>query len=132
MKFNKYNKLLNQKEFIEEKYRSFFSDNNIIVQPDAAPTTIFSELEKLAIASDISIIDFRPESRGLDSGKQKKIREIKIELRTEGAIEGCLKFIYGIENSSSILKIKKMQLNVKPNTKILECSFSLSQVFIPE
>lgn len=122
-KLNKYTRLLSQKEYIQNKYSQFISGANLSEERQNRLVSALSELENLAKAANIRIIDLRPESQG-DINLDK---EISIDLRTEGTMEGYLKFIYDIENSLSLLKIKRFQLNAKPHTPVLEGLFVIWQ-----
>jgi hypothetical protein len=124
LKLNKYLKLLSQKEYIQDKYKKFSASLKLSGSGEDTFVGVLSEIESLAKASNIRILDVRPQSpKILDLYKENLI-----ELRTEGQIEGYLKFIYNIENSLSLLKIRRFQLNAKPNTALLEGSFSISQL----
>lgn len=83
-----------------------------------------SELENLAKSSNIHILDVRPQSQK----KASKYKEIMVDLRTEGKMKDYMKFIYDIENSISLLRIRKIQLNAKSNTTVLEGNISISQL----
>lgn len=123
-KLRKYRWLLSQKDYIQGKYNKFSS--TLSVQKDTL-TSALSEVENLAQDANIRIIDIRPQtSRGSGS-----YQEMLIDLRTEGAMEGYLKFIYNLENSLSLLRIKRFQLSAKPNTAALEGSLSISKIISP-
>ncbi len=123
-KLKKYLRLLAQKDYIRGKYNEFSRYLNEHKTEDTAVSTL-SELGNLAKSANIRIIDMRPQAAKA-SGQSYK--EIEIDLRTEGAMEGYLKFIYTIENSLSLLRIKRFQLNAKPNAQLLEGVFSISQI----
>ncbi len=123
-KLKKYLQLLAQKEEIESKFNKFSaSQNNPDFEGNAAIGAL-SEIENLAKKANIRIIDLRPQS--LETGDLYK--EALIELKTEGTMDNYLKFIYTIESSLSLLKIKRFELNVQPNSGLLEANISLSQI----
>lgn len=128
VKLSKYWRLLNQKEFIQNKYNKFSSASKLTEQQQDTLMAALTELENLAKDANIHIIDIRPES----SKSVALYKEILINLKTEGTIEGYLKFIYDIENSFLLLRIKKFQLSSKPNIQELEGSFYILQLSIPE
>src|SRR3989338_2540359 len=107
-KLKKYLVLLEQKDAIQNKYSKIFS----------------AELENLAKGANVKIMDIRPKF-----GAEGSRKELAVDLRTEGSMEGYLKFIYNLENSLLLLKIKEFQLNSKPNTQVLEGLFSIAQLF---
>jgi Tfp pilus assembly protein PilO len=128
LRLKKYLRLLNQEDEIKNKYNKFASGKNLTNETQDAAVSALSALETLARDSGIRIIDVRPQSaKAVDLYK-----EIFIDLRTEGAIEGYLKFLYNVENSLTLLRIKRFQLNAKPNSQLLDGSFSVSQLSLPE
>lgn len=126
-KLKKFMRLLSQKEKIQNQLISASSptsrqQKNSIVAP-------LSELEILASEANIRIIDIRPQniSKTTIPGN-----EISIDLRTEGMIESYIKFIYNIEKSLSLLRIKKLQLTARPNSTALEGNFCIYQTLVTE
>lgn len=128
-KLKKYVRLLSQRDAIQSKYAKFANTLSSAGEQKDALVSALSELENLAKNANIRIIDLRPQQQAktLDL-----YQEILINLRTEGAMEGYLEFIYNLENSLSLLRIKKFQLTAKPNTQTLEGSFSISQISVLE
>lgn len=124
-KLKKYLWLLNQKEAIQSKHSKFVTITGISGQQEDALVGVLSELENLAKNANIRIIDLIPQQV---TPRANLYKESLITLRTEGTIEGYLKFIYNLENSLSLLRIKKFQLSTKPNTPSLEGSFSISRL----
>lgn len=125
LKSAKYSRLLSQKGQLQAKYGALLNspDNTAASAPDAS-VSILSELEKIARNANIRIIEVRPQS--------KASREALIDLRTEGGMEAYIKFLYDVENSLSLLSIRKFQLNARPNTQVLEGVFSISQFSLSE
>lgn len=119
-KLSKYLRLLSQKDKIQHTL--------ISSQPADRLVNALSELENLAKQANIRIIDLRPQT----PKSLALYKEVPIDLRTEGTLEGYLKFIYSIENSLSLLSIRRFQLNAKPNTQTLEGSFSISQISLSD
>lgn len=127
-KLRKYSRLLEQKEAIQAKYDKFALHLKGLGSQTDASVNLLSVLEAIADASAMRIIDIRPQA-GLrrDSASHT---QISAELKIEGTIESCLKFIYQVENSPLILKIKRFQLNAKPNTQFLEGNFFIAQALL--
>ncbi|MDO8662642.1 MAG: hypothetical protein Q7K98_05425 [Candidatus Omnitrophota bacterium] len=124
LKLKKYLRLVNQKESLQGAYAKISANANIPIEGEDVSTSILSQIENLAKNSNLNIIDIRPESqKNLSSSK-----ESYVELRTEGDMESCLKFIYNIENSLALLEVKKSQLRAKPGSSNLEGNFLISQV----
>lgn len=120
-KLKKRLKLINQKDLLQEKYNKFLANLGSAGLETGGQSNILSELEKLAQASAIHIVDIRPQiSEGLS-------KEKIVDLRTEGTVDGYLKFMYNIEISPLLLNIKRFQLSAKSASQ-LEGNFSISQL----
>jgi len=129
VKLKKYLWLLKQENYIQNKYNKFSSTFKVSEQQEDTLVSALSELENLTKAASIRLIDIRPQGF---AGNLAGYKEILIDLRTEGAMEGYLRFIYDLENSLSLLRIKKFQLTAKPYAILLDGSFSISQLSILE
>jgi hypothetical protein len=122
-RLKKYLALLNRKGEIQNQYGRFSSNADSVMDGKDAPSITMANLENLAKSAGIKIIDIRPET-------SKKGDLIVIELRTEGAVDSYGKFIYDIETSLFLLKIKRLQFTAKTNTASLEGVFTISQPVI--
>ncbi|MEK6714719.1 MAG: hypothetical protein AABY43_01570 [Candidatus Omnitrophota bacterium] len=121
-------RLLSQKDYLKVKYNKLLPLDNVSGEPQDSSVSVLSELERLSKNADIRIIEIRPET----TKKLALYKEIFVDLRAEGTMEGYLKFIYALEHSPLLLKIKKFQLTAKPNTPLLEANLSLSQLLVLE
>ena len=124
-KLKKYLLILKKKDAIQAQYSKFASSQKLAEEDQDNLVAAFAQLEDLSKSANIRIIDIRPETA---LRNQALYNEIVIDLRTEGTIEGYLKFIYDLENSISLLRIKRFRLNAKPNSQTLEGIFSISQL----
>jgi hypothetical protein len=127
-KLKKYQWLLSQKDDIQNKYKQFTATLKLSDANKDPQVSALAELEEIAKEANIRIVDIRPQ--GNFEGAAYK--EIIIELRTEGALQDYLKFIYTMENSLSLLRIEKFQLTAKANTQILEGSITVSRPSVLE
>lgn len=121
-KLKKYLWLLNQKEAIQAQFSQISSASFASGQQQDTLVSALSELENLAKDANIRIVDIRPQGASESSALEKGNL---IELRTEGAMEEYLKFIYNLERSPSFLKIKKFRLTAKPQSQTLEGNFTV-------
>ena len=78
----------------------------------------------MARESGIRILDIRPQLLKKDSS----IKETGIELKAAANMEGFIRFIYKVERSLTLFKIKKIQLTTKPGSPMLEGSFSIARL----
>jgi len=128
LKLKKYAYLLSQETQLKEKYDQFVSRQHLLDVTENPAISALSILEALAKEANIRIIDIRPKTPRAAG----QYRETAIDLRTEGTMEGYLKFLYSIENSLTLLDVQRFQLNAKPNSQLLEGSFSISQGSLSE
>ncbi len=124
LKLKKYSLLLKKEEYIKNRYSKFNLNLPVSGKQEGRLVNVLSELEKTAQNAAIQIIDMRPQTSE-ESGKYK---EIIVDLKAEATMEGYTKFIYEIENSRVLLRIKRFQLNAKSNSLALEGIFSISAV----
>ncbi len=129
VKLTRYQRLLKQREDIQNRYNELFRRLGGDFSGLDKSANALSNLDNLAKNANIRIIDMRPEVMPKSHASYK---EVVIGLKTEGAMEGYLKFLYEIEYPFSLLRIKNFQLNVKPNTQFLEGIFTISQSLISE
>jgi len=119
-KLKNYARLLSQKDYIMHRYNTFAPQLKLPQDNESGIVSSLSEIENLAKASRVHIIDIRPQS-------QKGGSALYIDVRAEANLESFLRFIYEIENSLSVLKIKKFQLNSRSGSTALEGIFIISQ-----
>lgn len=127
--FKKYLIFVSMKEQIETKFRDKFVSMTTPQGGTDSQITGLSELESLAKAAQIQIVDIRPHS---SSESHALYRESFTEVRMEGPAEGFWEFIYNIEHSPSLLRIKKFQLTAKSNTALLEGTLTISQISLKQ
>jgi len=125
VRLKKYKSLISKKESIREIYEKFCADAKTMEQGEPTSANVLSELENLAQVSGIKIIDIRPQP----SAKSGELyQELQIDFRTEGTMPDYVKFIYNLEISPLLLRVKGFQLSAKNNATALEGSFSVSQL----
>lgn len=118
-KLRKYVTLLSNKEAIENKSSSRF------IAPEASSETslvaALSQLEELAGNAGIRLIDIRPQAAS-------RAREVTVDLRAQGTLDGLMKFIYNVETSLALFEIKRFQFTSRAENTNLEAIFSISLV----
>lgn len=122
VRIKKYHHLLNKKDYLQSEYNKLGAVPRVSGQPEDEVVNALSELENLAKKAEIRIIDLRPQGVSRTTPAYK---EVAIDLRTEGMMKGYINFIYHLENSPSLLRIKRFQLNSKPNSPALDGIFSI-------
>jgi hypothetical protein len=119
-------RLLSQKEAIKNRYNklSVRSDLPLAQGGDVLVATL-TELEKMAKEAGVRIVDIRPQDVSRGTGLYK---EIAVDLRAEGDIGSYFKFIYNLENSLSLLRVRRFQLSSRLNSRSLEGTFAISSI----
>lgn len=125
IKLERYLRLLSEKEKIETSFGKIASSAKIEGSEEEILATILTEIENLSQQAGLHITDVRPQGVSKDRGAYK---ELNIELKQEGTIEGFLRFIYDLEKSPHLLRIKKLQLNSKARGGILEGNLLISKI----
>lgn len=129
LRLKKYLRLLKEKDALQIKYSAVSTQFNVPEAQSEALVGVLAELENIAKNALVRIVDIRPQSA---AGSRGPYKEALIDLRTEAGMEGYIKFIYDIENSLSLLKIKRFQLSSQPNNQLLAGIFSISQLSFTE
>jgi Tfp pilus assembly protein PilO len=127
-RLNRYQRLLSQKEYLQSRYRQFNSAENFLSPGKDALVAAFQELENLAQKAGVRIMDIRP----ANPGESDAYKENVISLKTEGDVESYFRFMFDIEHSLSLLKIKSLQLNIKTGNGLLDGDFLVSQLSVPD
>lgn len=125
MKLIKYTRLLSRAGDIRDKS---VSDPGLVIEGKDRLLSALSVIEKLAKDANVRILDLRPQNQ--KTGARNIDNEIIVDIRTEGKIEEYAKFLYEIENSLFLLRVKKLQLDIKPDSQTLEGSFTIAQLFV--
>jgi hypothetical protein len=129
-KLKKSLRLLSQRDSLQARYNKLSLHSQLPASRGDIVVATLAELENIARSSGIRIIDLRPED--LSRGGSGIYEEIAVDLRAEGEMEGYIKFIYNLENSLSLLRIRRFQLSAKPKSSLLDGSFSISSISTTE
>lgn len=124
LRLNRYKQLLAQKDYLQSEHSKLPKGLTSSKTEEDKLVSLLSGLESLAKDANIRIVEIRPQNTQLESRRKK---DIVINLKTEGMMNGYLKFVYLVENSALILNINSFKLNSKPRSTSLEGSFSISQ-----
>jgi Tfp pilus assembly protein PilO len=120
-------RLLSRKQKIQQDYTQISSLTQLEAGEEEVITLVLAQLENLASQAGLRIVDVRPQA-SRDLGRYK---EVVVELKQEGKIEGFSRFIYDLEHPPYLLRIKKLQLNSKATAGILEGRLLVSKIYLP-
>ena len=102
-------KIMAQKDLIDEYYDKYAQSLKMKGSVEEETAVILSEIENIGRSSNVQIIDIKPH-RVQD---MEFYKEYFIELEAEGNITNLSKFIYELQNSKQILKVRHLRLNAK-------------------
>jgi Tfp pilus assembly protein PilO len=121
-------KILAQKDTINAIYEKYEENIKMKGSPEEETAVILKEVENVARSSNVYIAAIQPQ-RVQDMSFYK---EYYVELDAEGDITSLTKFIYDLQNSKQILKVKHLQLNPKPDAdNILKGHIIITKILIP-
>lgn len=91
-------------------------------------TVFLKEVENLASASSIYLIDMKPG----DVQEGAESRKYVLNLNCEAQLEQIVKFMYSIEQSDKLLTIEKYKVNPKSKeSSVGRCSISIAKTVVP-
>lgn len=125
-KLKKYRWLISQESDFKQKAAGIQSGVDLESGKSGSLVALLQELESAASNSGVKLSEIKPQG-SFGRGAPK---ELRIELALEGSLEGCLKFVYNIDSSILLLKIKKLRLDSKPNTQDLQARLIISQPLV--
>ncbi len=125
LKLVKYQEVLNRKAELENIYPESSPALRALEQKQDTLVAVLMELEHLSQKVNLKILDIRPQS----ATRTSEAKEASFDLRLEGDIEAFLNFIYEIENSVFLLRIKKILLHAKADSTSMEGTFTITQTF---
>lgn len=121
-------KIMAQKDTISRLYDQYAENIKMKGSEEEETATILREIENIARMSSTRIIDIKPHKvQDMDFYK-----EYTIELEAEGDVSNLSRFIYELQSSKQILKVKHLRLNPKDDTgSVLKGYMIVSKILIP-
>ncbi|MFC1658536.1 hypothetical protein ACFL1D_04025 [Candidatus Omnitrophota bacterium] len=120
--------ILAQKERVAQESQKYEAYSIPDLTTEEITTMLLKEIGNLASKTSVYLIDIKP--TGIKEGEV--YRQYLINLSCEAQMEQIVSFMYGIEDSSSLMKIEKY--NISPKTEdssIARCSMVISKTAIP-
>lgn len=121
-------KIMAQKDLIDKYYDKYAQSLKMKGSVEEETAVILSEIENIGRSSNVEIIDIKPHRvQEMDFYK-----EYFIELEAEGNITNLAKFIYELQNSKQILKVRHLRLNAKGTSDdVLKSYLIVTKILIP-
>lgn len=114
-KVAKYKWLISNKESLRKQYP--LPKPQASGRPDTVTGTL-EEIEQIASSAGIRITDIRPDMQG---------RQMQIEMRADGNMEGYINLIYNLESSLLLFNIQECAFTMNSRGKLLEGVFKISR-----
>lgn len=109
VKLQKYIYLLGRKDKIRKDFDKISEIVKIKVSEEEEMALILSEIENLSQRSSVHITKIRP----LAAKNFGTYKEFSVEVQAEAKIEDISQFVYDLQNSSQLLRTKRLRLNTK-------------------
>lgn len=121
-------KILAQRDIIAQLYDKYAEDIKMKGSVEEETAVILREIENIARTSNTHITDIKP----LRVQDMEFYKEYYVELESEGSISDLAKFIYDLQNSKQILKVKYLRLNPRDETaEVLKGYMIVTKILIP-
>lgn len=128
MQLLKNQKILAQKDIIAQLYDKYAENIKMKGTVEEETAVILREIENIARTSNTYITDIKP----LKVEDKEFYKEYSVELEAEGDISGLAKFIYDLQNSKQILKVKYLRLNPRDEASdTLKGYMIVTKILIP-
>lgn len=121
-------KILAQRDVIAQLYDKYAENIKMKGSVEEETAVILREIENIARTSNTYITDIKP----LRVQDMEFYKEYYVELESEGSISNLARFIYDLQNSKQILKVKYLRLNPKDETaEVLKGYMIVTKILIP-
>ena len=121
-------KILAQKEQIAELYNKYAENIRMKGSVEEETAVILREIENIARSSNTYITDIKPHK----VKDMEFYKEYYVELEVEGKIANLAKFIYELQGSKQILKVRHLRLNAKAGGgDVLKGYMIVTKILIP-
>lgn len=123
-------RILDQKDKIkkeESKYSSFYPSVNKLSKEEEV-SLFLKTIENMAKEYSLKIIDLKP----IDTETASVSGEYLINLDCEATVDNFMNFVYNIEYSKDILRVKKFTIApLSPETNTAKFGITISKIIIP-
>lgn len=125
---SKNRKILAQEDAISKQYDKHAENIKMKGSVEEETATILREIENIARSSNTYITDIKPQK----VQDMEFYKEYFVELEAEGDISNLAKFIYDLQNSKQILKVRYLRLNPRDDAgDVLRGYMIVTKILIP-
>jgi len=109
LKLTKNQNILKRKNRIKEEFDEYARHVSVLGTDEEAVTTLLKIIEEKATLSAARITNIRPKP----ARSTPFYKEFVFEVISESSLEQLLRFIYELQNSEELLKVKRLSLTLK-------------------
>lgn len=121
-------KILAQRDAIDTVYAKYSESIKMKGSEEEETAVILREIENIARSANVYITDIKPQK----AKDMEFYKEYHVELEAEGNISSLTKFIYELQNSKQILKVKRLQLTPKAEAgDVLKGDMVVTKILLP-
>lgn len=120
-------RLVKEKDVITRGYKKYSQLLTTSGSEEEEMAVVLSEIEKTGKAAGIYMSDVKPQRvKEMDF-----YRELLVEIKFQATMQTLAQFIYNLENSGSLLKVKRLQINIKGGgAASIEGNLQISRIFL--
>lgn len=101
--------LVREKDAITQEFQKYSKLLTTSTSQEEEMAVVLSEIEKTGNAAGVYLSDVKPQRvREMDF-----YRELLVEIKFQATTPALAQFIYNLQNSAQLLKVKRLQINVK-------------------
>lgn len=118
-------KLIKEKDIIAGKFNKYAHELKVKGSNEEEMASVLSEIENIGKASGVYLSDVKPQKiKDMDFYKV-----LLVEIKFQATMPTLSKFIYDLQNSTSLLKVKRLQINIKGGeSSLLEGMLQISKI----
>ena len=123
----KKNRIISGKDFIARQYDNYISYIKQAGSDEKEEAFFLQEVENIAKDFQVYIADIKPV--GLKESEHYK--EYTVEIKIDTDMSSFIKFIYGLQSSSNLIRINGLKLSAKnASGRILKVSLQISKILL--
>ena len=118
-------RLVKEKDAITREYKKYSRLLTTSGSEEEEMAAVLSEIEKTGKAAGIYMSDVKPQRvKDMDF-----YRELLVEIKFQATMQTLAQFIYNLESSHSLLKVKRLQINIKGGGDVsIEGNLQISKI----
>lgn len=118
-------KLMKEKDIITEEFKKYGEKLKVKGSDEEEMASVLSEIERIGKTTGIYLKDVKPQ-RIKDMSFYKILL---VEIKFQADTQNLSKFIYSLQTSASLLKVKRLQVDIKGGeSSLLEGTLQISKV----